>query len=218
LAIASGPSSFIGHILSRFFVIVVRAQRGGWERRLRIMGAPTKGLAAHIQNAWVPGKPLTSVRTVAYWIFTFLIAFEMVAGGVWDLLRIEYVRVVLAHLGYPMYLLTIIGAWKIPCATVLLLPGFLRLKEWAYAGAIFNYTGAAASHFLAGDRAGKWVGLIVFVGLVLASWALRSPARRLPKSESSLDRRVAAWLVPILVFIVMFIVSFVTLPKGPPPS
>jgi hypothetical protein len=182
------------------------------------MEAPTKGLAAHIQDAWVPRKSLTNVRAITYWIFTFLVAFEMTAGGIWDLLRIEYVRVVMAHLGYPMYLLMILGIWKIPGAIVLFLPGFLRLKEWAYAGAVFNYTGAAASHIIAGDRPGKWVPLIVFVGVTLASWALRSPARRLPKSESSLDQRVAAWLVPILFLIVMIIVSLVTLPKGPPPS
>ena len=104
-------------------------------------------LTRYFRDAWGPGKSLRSIRTIIYWIFTFMVAYEMVAGGIWDLLRIEYVRVVLAHLGYPMYLLTIIGVWKIPCAIVLFLPRFLRLKEWAYAGAVFNYTGAAASHF-----------------------------------------------------------------------
>lgn len=66
-------------------------------------------LTRHFQGAWGPGKSLRNIRTTAYWIFTFLVAYEMVAGGIWDLLRIEYVRVVLAHLGYPMYLLKIIG-------------------------------------------------------------------------------------------------------------
>jgi hypothetical protein len=190
------------------------------------MEAPTKGLAARLQSAWGPGRSLRSICTIAYWAFTSLVAFEMAAGGIWDLLRIEYVRVVMAHLGYPMYLLTIIGVWKIPCAIVLFLPGFLRLKEWAYAGAFFNYTGAAASHFLVGDPTGKWMGPLVLAGLTLASWALRSPARRLPKPAPSLspelslsnDRRIVAWLIPILVLIGMFIVSLVTLPKGPPPS
>ncbi|HEY1964747.1 MAG TPA: DoxX family protein [Acidobacteriaceae bacterium] len=86
-------------------------------------------------QASVPRDRKEWIRTVGYWIFTLLIAYEMAAGGIWDLLRIEYVRVVLAHLGYPMYLLTIIGIWKIPCALVLVVPGFKRLKEWAYAGA-----------------------------------------------------------------------------------
>jgi hypothetical protein len=114
------------------------------------MEAPTKNVAERFQGAWGPGTSLRSICTIAYWAFTFIVALEMLAGGIWDLLRIEYVRVVMAHLGYPMYLLTIIGVWKIPCAIVLFLPGFLRVKEWAYAGAFFDYTGAAASHLLVG--------------------------------------------------------------------
>jgi hypothetical protein len=46
------------------------------------MEAPMKVLAAHIQDAWGPGKSLRRVGTVAYWIFTFLVAFEMTAGGI----------------------------------------------------------------------------------------------------------------------------------------
>jgi hypothetical protein len=38
--------------------------------------------------------------------------------------------------------------WKVPCAIVLLLPGLPRLKEWAYSGAVFNYSGAFASYVL----------------------------------------------------------------------
>jgi hypothetical protein len=48
----------------------------------------------------------------------------MVAGSLWDLLRIEYVRDVMTHLGYPLYMLSILGAWKLPCAVTLLVPRF----------------------------------------------------------------------------------------------
>lgn len=75
-------------------------------------------------------------RFIGYWVLTLIIAFEMVAGSMWDLLRVEYVRTVFAHLGYPIYLLTILGVWKLPCAVVLFVPRFPRLKEWAYAGVI----------------------------------------------------------------------------------
>ncbi|HET9001603.1 MAG TPA: DoxX family protein [bacterium] len=166
-------------------------------------------MLSHLQNTWGPGKSLGTIRAIAYWTFTFLVAFEMVAGGIWDLLRIEYVRVMLAHLGYPMYLLTIIGVWKIPCAIVMLLPGFLRLKEWAYAGAVFNYTGAAASHFLAG-----YSGLgspLIFTAITLASWALRPPTRRLEAAPPA-EQRLASRLVPTLVLIALFILSWIFLP------
>jgi hypothetical protein len=46
------------------------------------------------------------------------VVFEMVAGSLWDLMGIEYVRVVMNHLGYPLYLLLILGAWKIAGAAV----------------------------------------------------------------------------------------------------
>src|SRR5262245_65481771 len=102
------------------------------------------------------------IRTIAYWACTAIVAWEMAAGSLWDLLRIEYVRSIFDHLGYPHFLLSIIGVWKLPCAAALLAPRFPRLKEWAYAGAVFNYTGAAASHLLAGDGPGRWMGPLLF--------------------------------------------------------
>ena len=158
------------------------------------------------------------IRAIAYWAFTIPVAFEMAAGGLWDLLRIEYVRVVLAHLGYPLYLLYIIGTPRIPCAFVLLLPRFRRLKEWAYAGAFFNYAGAAASQALAGAGAGQWVGPLVLAGFTLASWGLRPETRRLPEGEPAAKLRPTAWWVPVLIASAMVVVAFLTLPKGAPPQ
>lgn len=173
-------------------------------------------LMADFRDASGPSQRLRSLRTIAYWIFTLLIAFEMMAGGIWDLLRIEYVRIVLAHLGYPTYLLTIIGVWKIPCAIVLFLPRFLRLKEWAYAGAVFNYTGAAASHFFAG-----YAGMgspLVLAAITLASWGLRPLPHQLAAPVSPAETRAVQWVVPILVLMVLFLLSWVFLPKGGPPG
>ncbi|MBO0695817.1 MAG: DoxX family protein [Verrucomicrobia bacterium] len=189
-----------------------------------------KGSAvAYLQDAWGPGKSLESIRTIAYWIFTFIIGFEMTAGAIWGLLRIEYVRVVFAHLGYPIYLGTILGIWKLPFALVLFLPGLQRLKEWAYAGAVFNYTGAAASHFLAAQAMGSSVvlspllpgvgGPLIFTMITIASWALRPPARRLSApSLSAADRGMVRWIVPTLIVVALFVLSWVFLPKGGPPG
>jgi hypothetical protein len=117
-------------------------------------------------------------RVIAYWITTVLLAAELAVGGVWDLLPTPYLRGMIAHLGFPDYFLIIMGVWKLPGAAVLLLPGLPRLKEWVYAGAVFTFTGAVASHLAAGDGAEALVGPIIFTGLTLASWALRPPARR----------------------------------------
>jgi hypothetical protein len=148
---------------------------------------------------------------------TLIVANEMVAGALWDLLQIEYVRVVMTHLGYPLYVLYIIGAWKLPCAVALLAPRFSRLKEWAYAGAIFNYTGAFASHVLAGDGPGKWAWPVGFAVLALASWALRPADRRVAQASPHGNRRLRSWVVPVAVTLGLVALSLLTLPKGPPP-
>jgi len=161
------------------------------------------------------GAP-SRIRSVAYWTFTLIAASEMVAGSIWDLLRIEYVRSIFAHLGYPLILLSILAAWKLPCAVTMLVPRFPRLKEWAYAGAVFNYTGAAASHLFVGDGPSKWAGPLVFAVITLASWALRPPDRRF-EQERSTQMRPFDWIVPAGLVVVLLVLSFLTLPKGAPP-
>lgn len=173
---------------------------------------------AQQEEADGPRTRMAWIRTVAFWVFTIPVAFEMAAGGIWDLLRIEYVRVILTHLGYPLYLLYIIGVPRIPCAFVLLLPRFPRLKEWAYAGAFFNYAGAAASHLLAGNGANNWTGPLVLSAMTLGSWALRPAGRRLERSAPSRETQPATWVVPILIVVAMLVVAFFTLPKGAPPQ
>jgi len=88
-----------------------------------------------------------------YWTTTSLIALETFAENVIDLTHGRtgvvsgpFVTQVATSLGYPVYILAILGIFKIPGAITLVVPGFLRLKEWAYAGIVFELSGAAASH------------------------------------------------------------------------
>jgi hypothetical protein len=162
-------------------------------------------------------KELAMLRTVGYWTLTVIIAWEMAAGSMWDLLQIEYVRGVFHELGYPLYLLCILGAWKLPCAMVLLVPRFPRLKEWAYAGAFFNYSGAAASHLLHGDAAKDWLGPLVFGILTLGGWALRPAERRLASAAPETRTRPAAWAVTLGLALAMVVVALLTLPQGHQP-
>ena len=82
-------------------------------------------------------------------------------------------------LGYPVYFVMIIGFWKILGGIALLVPGFPRLKEWAYAGIFFNMTGAAVSHAVNGDEAWHIIVTLVLALLTVASWALRPQSRTL---------------------------------------
>ena len=158
------------------------------------------------------------IRIAAYWIATVLVAQELVAGSIWALYRLDYVNVNLAHLGYPRYLQSILGAWAFPCAVTLLVPRFGGLKEWAYAGAFFDYSGAVASHVIVGDGPEKWIAPLVFAVLTLASWALRPSQRRITATSRAIETRTLGWVVPIAIIVLMLVVALLTLPKGPPPQ
>jgi uncharacterized membrane protein YphA (DoxX/SURF4 family) len=126
----------------------------------------------HRRDLPVRTATLTRDRAIVYWVATVSVVAELALGGVWDLVRIDYVRDIVEHLGYPTYLLTIMGVWKIPGAVALLLPRFPRLKEWAYAGAVINYASAIASHFTVGDGVGAIVAPAALLALTVTSWAL----------------------------------------------
>jgi hypothetical protein len=122
-------------------------------------------------------------RAITYWISTALLAAEMLIGGAWGILRIPYVREMMQDLGYPDYFVMLLGVWYALGGVVLLAPGLPRLKEWAYAGATFVYTGAIASHIAMDDAVHTLVAPSVFLGLTFASWALRPPSRRLSSAS-----------------------------------
>lgn len=126
------------------------------------------------------------IKMIGYWATTIIIALELVTGGAADLLRGRALLVAgppvvnaLVQLGYPTYLLTILGFWKVLGAVALLAPGFQRLKEWAYAGIVFEMTGAAASWAACGDKGSNLIASCIFALLAIASWALRPQSRTL---------------------------------------
>ena len=118
-------------------------------------------------------------RTIGYWTCTVLVALSFLSGGIVDLLRPQQALEGMVHLGYPPYFMIILGVWKVLGGVVILLPGFPLLKEWAYAGMIFDLTGASASHFAMGDDVWHILTPLVLALLVVASWALRPPDRKL---------------------------------------
>jgi DoxX-like family len=119
-----------------------------------------------------------NARSGVYWVATVLVATELGLGGIWDVARIPYVRELVSHLGYPSYFLVLLGIWKVLGAVALLVPGRALLKEWAYAGAFFTYTGAIVSHLSTGYDLGELGLLAVLTALTVVSWALRPASRR----------------------------------------
>jgi DoxX-like family len=125
-------------------------------------------------------------KLIIYWVTTMLIALETLAGGVVDLAHGRtnvfsgpLVVDIVTNLGYPVYVLTILGIWKLLGATVLLAPSLPRLKEWAYAGIVFELTGAIASWLFIGDKTGQFIAPLILAALTMTSWALRPSSRTL---------------------------------------
>ena len=122
----------------------------------------------------------------------------MISTGIVQLLKLKAETDMMTQLGYPFYFLTILGTWKLLGVVAILVPKFPVVKEWAYAGFFFDLTAASYSHIASGDGAIDIVSPLLFLALVLASWALRPASRRLPSSDTpAADRAAVTVLVPV---------------------
>jgi DoxX-like protein len=121
----------------------------------------------------------TRARMTTYWIATGLLVAELTLGGIWDVLRIPLVRNVVTHLGYPTYFLVLLGTWKLLGAAALLVPRLPLVKEWAYAGVFFVFSGAIVSHLTTGKDVQEVAFCSIVLILTVASWALRPATRTL---------------------------------------
>ena len=120
-------------------------------------------------------------RIIAYWITTGLVALAFLSGGIFDAIQAPQAVEIMKHLGYPAYFASIIGVWKVLGAVAILAPRTPLVKEWAYAGIVFDVTGAAISHGAIGDFK-DIVAPLILLGVAAASWALRPESRRLKRA------------------------------------
>jgi len=123
------------------------------------------------------------IKAIVYWTTTILVALPIGSGGIAQMGQFHAnPHGVVPILGYPMYFFLILGVWKVLGAIAIVVPGFPRLKEWAYAGIFFDLTGAAASCALAGGYGAYGFHVIaplIIAAFMVASWALRPPSRTL---------------------------------------
>lgn len=122
---------------------------------------------------------MTRRNKIIYWIATIWLAAGMLAGGLQQAFRVGGYNGIITHLGYPMYLLTILGIWKILGVIAILVPGFRLLKEWAYAGFFFVMTGAALSHIAMGDGIKEIYPSLTLLLLTVVSWYFRPTNRKI---------------------------------------
>ena len=114
---------------------------------------------------------------IIYWIFTALLCFGMTASGIAQILHLKEMTEIITHLGYPLYLMTLLGLWKLLGVIAILVPNFKLLKEWAYAGFFFLLTGALFSHIVMGDTGKAILGPLFQTIFLILSWYFR-PANR----------------------------------------
>ena len=116
---------------------------------------------------------------IIYWIATGLLSFGMVGSGISQLMHQKAMEELIVHVGYPLYFMNIIGAWKILGVIVILAPGLVLVKEWAYAGFFFLMTGAFISHLAVGDGAGEILGSGFQTIFIIVSWYFRPSDRKI---------------------------------------
>jgi hypothetical protein len=116
---------------------------------------------------------------IIYVTSTAILVLEILVGAFMDLAHLPYVVQDVRSIGYPTYVLYIVGIWKVLAVAALLWPRLPRLREWAYAGVFFEMSGAATSHVLVGDPIGKYAAPLAFIFLTLVSWWFQ-PDRETP--------------------------------------
>jgi hypothetical protein len=129
------------------------------------------------------------LHTWLSWIITGLMASLMVLSAVPDVLRVPGAVSVFTHLGYPPYLLLFLGTAKMLGVVAVLVPGFPRIKEWAFAGLSFDVSGALYSHLSVGDPPSGWMPAAVALALIGGSYVVYR--WRIEQEASSRDDRTA---------------------------
>ena len=118
------------------------------------------------------------IKAIAYWVVTVLLVVQLAFSGIWALIKLDFLVEAMLHIGLPLYMMNILGLSYVLGAIAIIVPGFLKLKEWAYAGVFFAMSGALLSHIMIGDGFEEAFPPVVILLLSIASYHLRPENRR----------------------------------------
>jgi len=82
---------------------------------------------------------------IFYWIITGLFSAFMLFSAIPDTLSTSDAIKFMNQLGYPNYIIPFLGIAKVLGVIAILIPGYKRITEWAYAGLFFDLAGATYS-------------------------------------------------------------------------
>jgi hypothetical protein len=117
---------------------------------------------------------------IFYWVFTVLFSAMMLGSAIPDVISSPIaVQGMHQELGYPVYFIPFIGIAKVLGVLAILLPISARIKEWAYAGLIFDLIGATFSIIAIGKP--DWMFMVLPLFLALGSYVFYHKKRKLQK-------------------------------------
>jgi hypothetical protein len=103
-----------------------------------------------------------------YWIFTGLLAAGMLMSSIPDIMVTPEAVQVFKSLSLPKYLIPLLGVAKFLGVIAILVPGFPRLKEWAYAGFVYDLSGALYSGISSGFPLAQMLPVFLIGYLLIA--------------------------------------------------
>lgn len=121
---------------------------------------------------------MTKTQKIIYWVATLWLSLGMVSTGIVQLMKNPKEVQMIEGLGYPVYILTILGVWKMLGVVAVLVPRMAVVKEWAYAGFFFAMSGAAISHIVMHHGAGDVFPSLLLLALTVVSWYFRPADRK----------------------------------------
>ncbi|HLP79508.1 MAG TPA: DoxX family protein [Acidobacteriota bacterium] len=124
---------------------------------------------------------MANAKSIIYWISTLWLALGMFSTGIVQVLQTKTEVDFVVALGYPAYVLIILGVWKLLSVVAILIPKFPLVKEWAYAGIFFTMTGAIFSHLAVKDPLTAILPGLLLTVLTIVSWYTRPESRKLTK-------------------------------------
>jgi len=107
---------------------------------------------------------------IIYWASTILFVLFMGSTAIPDVLSTTEAVAFMTQLGYPLYFVPFIGVLKLLGCIALLVPGFRRVKEWAYAGFAFDLIGAIYSAVAVSGFDIRMLFMILPIGLMILSY------------------------------------------------
>ncbi|MBX2905625.1 MAG: DoxX family protein [Taibaiella sp.] len=105
---------------------------------------------------------------IIFWATSGVIAAMMLMSAGMYLSKSQQLVDGFKFMGYPQYMLYILGTAKLLSVFGLLQPWSLKLREWTYAGLTFTFIGAIWSHLATST---PFAMPLIFLAILWVSWA-----------------------------------------------